>query len=79
MESEMERGVQVIDSNDLEDFALRMGEAIATWTNPGGHPPTVVFSHTATQDGFNYVGIVSGNGPRALSVETRRTSEGGEG
>jgi hypothetical protein len=70
-QDEVVQGVEVVTSDDLEDFSVRLGEAVGKWSGPLGTPPSVAFSHTATEDGFNYAAIVIGRGsggPRETRV-----------
>ena len=68
---EIHRGVEFVQSDDLEDFALKLGQAIGKWQGPLDTPPSVAFSHTATPDGFNYVGIVMGSGTGDTEAKLR--------
>jgi len=63
-------GTNVVQSDDLEEFALKLGEAVANCALDG--PPVVAFSHAPTKDGFNYAAVVVGYGSPNAKVEVRR-------
>jgi hypothetical protein len=60
----------VVQGDDLEDFALRLGEAVSQCSLDG--PPVVAFSHAPTEGGFNYAAVVVGTTSPGAQVETRR-------
>jgi hypothetical protein len=67
-------GVNVVQSEDLEEFTLKLGEAIAHWSLDG--PPTVAFSHAPKEGGgFDYAAVVVGYGLPGTTVSTRLTDE----
>ncbi len=70
MESgDIHMGVNVVEADDLEQFTLKLGEAIAHWSLEG--PPTIAFSHAATTKGYNYAAVVVGYGKPGTKVTTR--------
>ncbi len=57
-------GVHVVTETDPRTFALKVGEAIGECSGgPSGPRPHVAISHTATDDGFNYLAIITGEKP----------------
>jgi len=57
--------VEVVTSDDLEDFAKRTGDAVGKLTNLAG-TPTIAFSHAATAGGFNYAAIIIPRQPQRV-------------
>lgn len=66
-------GTHVVQGDDLEDFSLRLGEAVAQCSLDG--PPVVAFSHAPTEGGFNYAAVVVGATSPGAKVETRLLGE----
>ena len=66
---EVQMGVNVVQSDNLEEFTLQLGEAVAHWSLDG--PPSVAFSHAPSGDGFNYAAVVVGYAKPGTKVTTR--------
>jgi hypothetical protein len=70
---EVQMGVNVVQSDDLEEFTLQLGEAVAHWSLDG--PPSIAFSHAPSGDGFNYAAVVVGYAKPGTKVTTRMVED----
>lgn len=66
---EVQMGVNVVQSDDLEEFTLQLEEAVAHWSLDG--PPSIAFSHAPSGDSFNYAAVVVGYAKPGTKVTTR--------
>ena len=65
---EVHQGVALVSDFDKEEFLLKLGEAVAQWTNPTA-APQVSFSTTLVGDQILYAAIVIGRGDPDANVK----------
>jgi hypothetical protein len=70
---EVQMGVNVVQSDDLQEFTWKLGEAVAHWSSDG--PPSVAFSHAPSGDGFSYAAVVVGYAKPGTKVATRMVED----